>query len=148
MQLSRDRVRTSRRAAAIVIIAAALLAAAWAAPRSSEAVAAWLRPETVKTRGLAVADRLMVTAATSDGAAPGDARSATDAGSFGVAPQAVQAKTEGFKGYKIHPGGGQHPAGGPIPAYVGHIEEIREVRKAVGEEFTLLFDPVQRYNVF
>jgi stage II sporulation protein D len=90
MQLSRDRVRTSRRAAAIVIIAAALLAAAWAAPRSSEAVAAWLRPETVKTRGLAVADRLMVTAATSDGAAPGDARSATDAGSFGVAPQAVQ----------------------------------------------------------
>src|SRR5450759_910553 len=90
MQLSRERVRTSRRAAAIVIIAAALLAAAWAAPRSSEAVAAWLRPETVKTRGLAVADRLMVTAATSDGAAPGDARSATDAGSFGVAPQAVQ----------------------------------------------------------
>jgi len=63
-------------------------------------------------------------------------------------PQAVQAKAEGFKGYKIHPGGGQHPAGGPIPAYVGHIEEIREVRKAVGEEFTLLFDPVQRYNVF
>ena len=64
------------------------------------------------------------------------------------APEAVKAKAEGFKGYKIHPGGGQHPAGGPIPPYVGHIEEIREVRKAVGEEFTLLFDPVQRYNVF
>jgi len=64
------------------------------------------------------------------------------------APQAAQAKAEGFKGYKIHPGGGQHPTGGSIPAYVGHIEEIREVRKAVGEEFTLLFDPVQRYNVF
>jgi L-alanine-DL-glutamate epimerase-like enolase superfamily enzyme len=64
------------------------------------------------------------------------------------APEAVKAKAEGFKGYKIHPGGGQHPAGGPIPSYVGHIEEIREVRKAVGDEFTLLFDPVQRYNVF
>ena len=64
------------------------------------------------------------------------------------APEAVKAKTEGFKGYKIHPGGGQHPEGGPIPAYVGHIEEIQAVRKAVGDEFTLLFDPVQRYNVF
>ena len=63
-------------------------------------------------------------------------------------PEAVKARAEGFKGYKIHPGGGQHPAGGPIPSYVGHIEEIKEVRKAVGDEFTLLFDPVQRYNVF
>ncbi|HWA09532.1 MAG TPA: mandelate racemase/muconate lactonizing enzyme family protein [Opitutaceae bacterium] len=66
------------------------------------------------------------------------------------APQALQAKADGLKAYKIHPGGGQHqtPTGGVIPAYVGHIEEIREVRKAMGEEFTLLFDPVQRYNVF
>ena len=63
-------------------------------------------------------------------------------------PEAVKAKAEGFKAYKIHPGGGQHAAGGSIPPYVGHIEEIREVRKAVGDEFTLLFDPVQRYNVF
>lgn len=64
------------------------------------------------------------------------------------APEAAKAKAEGFKAYKIHPGGGQHPTGAVIPAYVGHIEEIREVRRAVGEEFTLLFDPVQRYNVF
>ena len=64
------------------------------------------------------------------------------------APEALKAKAEGFKGYKIHPGGGQHPEGGAIPAYVGHIEEIQSVRKAVGDEFTLLFDPVQRYNVF
>jgi L-alanine-DL-glutamate epimerase-like enolase superfamily enzyme len=64
------------------------------------------------------------------------------------APQALQVQSEGFKGYKIHPGGGQHPAGGVIPAYVGHIEEIKAVRKAVGEEFTLLFDPVQGYNLF
>ncbi|HWA09612.1 MAG TPA: mandelate racemase/muconate lactonizing enzyme family protein [Opitutaceae bacterium] len=64
------------------------------------------------------------------------------------APQALQAKADGLKAYKIHPGNGQHPSGAPIPAYVGHIEEIREVRKAMGEEFTLLFDPVQRYNVF
>jgi L-alanine-DL-glutamate epimerase-like enolase superfamily enzyme len=31
---------------------------------------------------------------------------------------------------------------------MGHIEEIKLVRKAVGDDFTLLFDPVQRYNVF
>ncbi len=64
------------------------------------------------------------------------------------APEAVKAKSEGFRGYKIHPGGGQHASGGEIPAYLGHIEEIKTVRKAVGEDFTLLFDPVQRYNVF
>lgn len=64
------------------------------------------------------------------------------------APEAVKAKSEGFRAYKIHPGGGQRASGGEIPAYLGHIEEIRTVRKAVGEDFTLLFDPVQRYNVF
>jgi L-alanine-DL-glutamate epimerase-like enolase superfamily enzyme len=64
------------------------------------------------------------------------------------APQALEAKNAGFKCYKIHPGPGQHPTGGPIPAQVGHIEEIKTVRKAVGDEFTLLFDPVQQYNVF
>ncbi len=64
------------------------------------------------------------------------------------APQALEAKKMGFKCYKIHPGPGQHPSGGPIPAHVGHIEEIRTVREAVGPEFTLLFDPVQQYNVF
>jgi len=64
------------------------------------------------------------------------------------APQVLEAQKEGFRGYKIHPGGGQHPSGPLIPAYVGHIEEIRSVRKAVGDEFTMLFDPVQRYNVF
>lgn len=63
-------------------------------------------------------------------------------------PQALEAKNSGLKCYKIHPGPGQHPTGGPIPAYVGHIEEIKSVRKAVGDEFTLLFDPVQQYNVF
>jgi L-alanine-DL-glutamate epimerase-like enolase superfamily enzyme len=64
------------------------------------------------------------------------------------APNALAAKNEGFKAYKIHPGGGQHRNGGNIPAYLGHIDEIKEVRKACGDDFTLLFDPVQRYNVF
>ncbi len=64
------------------------------------------------------------------------------------APQALEAKKMGFKCYKIHPGPGQHPSGSPIPAHVGHIEEIKAVREAVGPEFTLLFDPVQQYNVF
>ena len=69
MQLSRDRARRGRRAAALVIIGAGmLLAVAWATPRSSEAVAAWLRTETVDTRMLAVADRLAV--AGSAGATP------------------------------------------------------------------------------
>lgn len=63
-------------------------------------------------------------------------------------PQALKAKDEGFKAYKIHPGGGQRASGGTIPSYLGHIEEIKEVRKAVGDDFTLLFDPVQRYNRF
>jgi len=63
-------------------------------------------------------------------------------------PQALEAKRMGLKCYKIHPGPGQHPSGLPIPAYVGHIEEIKAVREAVGPEFTLLFDPVQRYNIF
>jgi len=64
------------------------------------------------------------------------------------AASALKAKAAGFKAYKIHPGGGQRRTGAPIPAYLGHIEEIKEVRKAMGDDFTLLFDPVQRYNYF
>jgi L-alanine-DL-glutamate epimerase-like enolase superfamily enzyme len=60
----------------------------------------------------------------------------------------LSAKEAGYKGYKIHPGGGQRKSGGPIPAYVGHIEEIREVRKAVGDDFVLAHDPVQQYNLY
>jgi L-alanine-DL-glutamate epimerase-like enolase superfamily enzyme len=63
-------------------------------------------------------------------------------------PDALKAKAAGFKAYKIHPGGGQHRNGSAIPAYMGHIDEIRSVRKAMGDDFTLLFDPVQRYNYF
>ena len=63
-------------------------------------------------------------------------------------PDALKAKAAGLKGYKIHPGGGQRRSAGAIPAYLGHIEEIKEVRKAVGDDYTLLFDPVQRYNYF
>jgi len=61
---------------------------------------------------------------------------------------ALAAKEAGYKGYKIHPGGGQHKDGPPIPTYIGHIEEIRAIRKAVGDEFVLSHDPVQRYNLF
>jgi L-alanine-DL-glutamate epimerase-like enolase superfamily enzyme len=61
---------------------------------------------------------------------------------------ALAAKTQGYKGYKIHPGGGQKKTGGPIPAYIGHIEEIKNIRKAVGDDFVLAHDPVQRYNLF
>jgi L-alanine-DL-glutamate epimerase-like enolase superfamily enzyme len=61
-------------------------------------------------------------------------------------PDVLKAKELGYKGYKIHPGGGQHRQGPPIPSYVGHMEEIREVRKAAGDEYVLMHDPVQRYN--
>ena len=63
-------------------------------------------------------------------------------------PDILKAKEEGYAGYKIHPGGGQHRDGRPIPRYVGHMEEIRECRKAVGDGFMLAHDPVQNYNLF
>jgi L-alanine-DL-glutamate epimerase-like enolase superfamily enzyme len=58
----------------------------------------------------------------------------------------LKAQSLGYKGYKIHPGNGQHTKGPVVPQYVGHMEEIREVRKAVGDEFVLMHDPVQQYN--
>jgi L-alanine-DL-glutamate epimerase-like enolase superfamily enzyme len=61
---------------------------------------------------------------------------------------ALSAKEAGYKGYKIHPGGGQKKTGPPIPSYFGHIEEIKSIRKAVGDDFVLAHDPVQRYNLF
>jgi L-alanine-DL-glutamate epimerase-like enolase superfamily enzyme len=62
-------------------------------------------------------------------------------------PDMLKAKAEGFKAYKIHPGGGQHATGAPVAAADGHIDEIKSVRKAAGDDYTLLFDPVQRYNL-
>src|ERR1700733_2342704 len=62
------------------------------------------------------------------------------------APEVVKAKAQGFKGYKIHPGDGQHTQGPAIPAYIGHMEIIRQVRQAAGDEFMLAHDPVQVYN--
>jgi L-alanine-DL-glutamate epimerase-like enolase superfamily enzyme len=62
------------------------------------------------------------------------------------APEVVKAKAQGFKGYKIHPGDGQHTQGPAIPTYIGHMEIIRQVRQAAGDEFVLAHDPVQVYN--
>jgi L-alanine-DL-glutamate epimerase-like enolase superfamily enzyme len=61
-------------------------------------------------------------------------------------PDALKAKELGYKGYKIHPGSGQHKDGAPIPSYVGHMEEIKQLRKALGDEYVLAHDPVQAYN--
>ncbi len=63
-------------------------------------------------------------------------------------PDAMKAKEQGYKGYKIHPGSGQHKDGPPIPSYVGHMEEIKLLRKALGDEYVLSHDPVQAYNRF
>jgi len=63
-------------------------------------------------------------------------------------PDALKAKAAGIKAYKIHPGGGQRRSGGQIPSYLGHIDEIKEVRKAMGDDYTLLFDAVQQYNYY
>jgi L-alanine-DL-glutamate epimerase-like enolase superfamily enzyme len=63
------------------------------------------------------------------------------------APEVLKAKSEGFKAYKIHPGSGQHnKSSSVIPAYLGHMEEIRQVRQVAGDEFILAHDPVQLYN--
>jgi len=61
-------------------------------------------------------------------------------------PDVLRAKSQGFKAYKIHPGPGQRASGGRIPAYVGHMEEIKNVRKAVGDDFILMHDPVGVYS--
>jgi L-alanine-DL-glutamate epimerase-like enolase superfamily enzyme len=63
-------------------------------------------------------------------------------------PDALKAKEQGYKGYKIHPGSGQHKDGPAIPSYVGHMEEIKLLRKALGDEYVLAHDPVQAYNRF
>ena len=59
---------------------------------------------------------------------------------------ALKVKSLGYKGYKIHPGGAQHVTGPAIPGYLGCIQEMREVRKAVGDEYLLMCDPIMRYN--
>jgi L-alanine-DL-glutamate epimerase-like enolase superfamily enzyme len=62
-------------------------------------------------------------------------------------PDIRKAIEEGYKGYKIHPGGGQHKdSAAEIPRYVGHMDEIRLCRKIAGENFMLAHDPVQQYN--
>jgi L-alanine-DL-glutamate epimerase-like enolase superfamily enzyme len=63
-------------------------------------------------------------------------------------PDVLKAKQQGYKAYKIHPGSGQHASGPEIPTYLGHMEEIRQVRKAAGDDYVLMHDPVQRYNRF
>jgi L-alanine-DL-glutamate epimerase-like enolase superfamily enzyme len=63
-------------------------------------------------------------------------------------PDVLRAKAAGIKAYKIHPGTGQHKGGSAIPAYLGHIDEIKTVRAAVGDDYTLLFDAVQQYNYY
>jgi L-alanine-DL-glutamate epimerase-like enolase superfamily enzyme len=61
-------------------------------------------------------------------------------------PDALAAQKAGYKSYKIHPGPGQHKSGPLIPAYHGHMEIIRELRRACGPEFILSHDPVQGYT--
>jgi L-alanine-DL-glutamate epimerase-like enolase superfamily enzyme len=61
-------------------------------------------------------------------------------------PDVTKAKQLGYKAYKIHPGRGQHATGPEIPTYRGHMEIIKEVRKAAGDDFVLMHDPVQQYN--
>jgi L-alanine-DL-glutamate epimerase-like enolase superfamily enzyme len=63
-------------------------------------------------------------------------------------PDALKAKEQGYPGYKIHPGSGQRKDGPPIPSYIGHMEEIKELRKTLGDEYVLAHDPVQQYNRF
>jgi L-alanine-DL-glutamate epimerase-like enolase superfamily enzyme len=52
------------------------------------------------------------------------------------AKQAIEVKNRGFRGYKLHPPGDPHL----------DIECYRAVREAVGENFTLMADPVISYT--
>jgi len=61
-------------------------------------------------------------------------------------PDVQRAKAAGIRGYKIHPGGGQSANARPRASYVGHMEEIRQVRKAAGDDYPLMFDG--RGNVY
>ena len=66
----------------------------------------------------------------------------------GFRPRRSEGESGGYPGYKIHPGGGQSANAQPRASYIGHMEEIRQVRKAVGDDYPLMFDPVQGYNVY
>ena len=61
-------------------------------------------------------------------------------------PDVTNAKKQGYKAYKIHPGRGQPKNGSEIASYHGHMEIIKQVREAVGNEFILSHDPVQAYT--
>jgi L-alanine-DL-glutamate epimerase-like enolase superfamily enzyme len=55
-------------------------------------------------------------------------------------------KTAGYRGYKIHPPGVRAAWGRNIAGYQVDMEVIRAVRKAAGDDFVLMHDPVQRYT--
>jgi len=60
------------------------------------------------------------------------------------APDVLRAKAAGIRGYKIHPDRGQ-----PARAnYLGHMEEIRQVRKAAGDDYSLMFDASRTGNLY
>jgi L-alanine-DL-glutamate epimerase-like enolase superfamily enzyme len=62
------------------------------------------------------------------------------------AEEALRCKQEGYKAYKIHPFGMKMKPG--TAEYLGHIEQIKAIRKAVGDDFILAHDPIMAYNLF
>jgi L-alanine-DL-glutamate epimerase-like enolase superfamily enzyme len=56
-------------------------------------------------------------------------------------------KQQGYKAYKLHPFGLKRKPGSETAAYLGHIELIKAIRKAVGDDFLLAYDPIMAYNV-
>jgi L-alanine-DL-glutamate epimerase-like enolase superfamily enzyme len=65
----------------------------------------------------------------------------------GWVDEAVRVKQQGYKAYKLHPFGLERKPGSETAAYLGHIELIRAIRKAVGDDFLLAYDPIMAYNV-
>ncbi len=61
-------------------------------------------------------------------------------------PDLMKAIEQGYKGYKIHPGRGQHASGPEIPTFRGHMEIISQLRKAAPADYVLMHDPVQMYD--
>ena len=61
-------------------------------------------------------------------------------------PDLTKAIEQGYRGYKIHPGRGQHASGPEIPTFRGHMEIISQLRKAAPADYVLMHDPVQQYD--
>jgi len=65
----------------------------------------------------------------------------------GWVDEAIRCKQQAYKAYKLHPFGLERKPGSETAAYLGHIELLKAIRKAVGDDYLLAYDPIMAYNV-